>query len=488
MRAENPDVTRDYQYDARGNVNRILENGLTKNTFQYGALNRLSKATNAVGQVAHYEYNGLGFRAGERISDAGLNPLKQVDYVLDLTKQYHNVLQRTQDDQTKSYLWDYNVVADISNESGQFYLLDELGSPLRFIRAGSGIVDSYSYDEFGNDLTGNQGIVQPFGYTGYRYDNVTGMHFAQAREYDSLIGRFSGVDIIKGNAFNPFTLNEYIYCLNNPGTYIDLDGKGAVNANWPGPFDFSYYWIAIEKGNDAHRTLRESPFVAQAPGLKAEFSILSRLLPSFGLSYITKTGKGKADYVYIHDGIGEIYELKANTIYGNTVGPQQVQSYVIALNMNRKSDSERFKAGTTWQSAFNVTLDSVTVQGRKIIYWQDPLLVGDGMIYYKIIDPPRSKKVLDTASASVPEKSTGRDQNKETSREPVPASASTFIPTPCPTPTPPPGFETSDTTGETIGKVIRIIGGLGLMGYGTYKFFVYGDPSGFEEGLERCFG
>ena len=314
------------------------------------------------------------------------------------------------------------------------------------------------------------------------------MHFAQAREYDSLIGRFSGVDIIKGNAFNPFTLNEYIYCLNNPGTYIDLDGKGAVNANWPGPFDFSYFWVAIEKGNDAHRTLRESPFVAQTPGLEVEFQIPSGLLPGFGLAYTTMTGRGKADYVYIHDGIGEIYELKANTIYGNTVGPRQVQSYVIALNMNRKSDSERFKVGTTWQRAFNVTLDSITVQGRKIIYWQDPLLVGDGMIYYRIIDPPRAKKVLEPASASVPEKTTGRNQNRETSREPIPANASNFIPTPCPIPTPPPGFETSDTTGETIGKVTRVLGGLGLIGLGVYQFFVYGDPSGFEEGLERCFG
>jgi RHS repeat-associated protein len=225
MRAESPDVTRDYQYDARGNANRILENGLTKNTFQYGALNRLTEATNAVGQAAHYEYNGLGFRAGERISDAGLNPLKQVDYVLDLTKQYHNVLQRTQDDQTKSYLWDYNVVAETSNEGGQFYLIDELGSPLRFTSAYSAIVDSYAYDEFGNDLTGNQGIAQPFGYTGYRYDRLSQTYFAQAREYDPLIGRFSSTDAAKGSICNPMTLQSYLYCWGNPMSYIDHDGN-----------------------------------------------------------------------------------------------------------------------------------------------------------------------------------------------------------------------------------------------------------------------
>lgn len=28
-----------------------------------------------------------------------------------------------------------------------------------------------------------QGTEQPFGYTGYRYDGISGFYFAQAREY-----------------------------------------------------------------------------------------------------------------------------------------------------------------------------------------------------------------------------------------------------------------------------------------------------------------
>jgi len=227
-RVENPYVTRDYRYDARGNANEILENGITKHRYEFGALNRLEKATNADGQTAVYTYNGLGFREGEHIMDAELRPLKQIDYVLDLTKQYHNVLQRTDNGQTKSYIWNNNVVSENGDDGDRFYLHDELGSPIRFSGAGDGaIIDSYAYDEFGGDLTGNQGNIQPFGYTGYRHDNFAEAYFAQAREYDPKTGRFSARDVVKGSIANPFTLNEYAYCWNRPMALVDLNGQ------WP---------------------------------------------------------------------------------------------------------------------------------------------------------------------------------------------------------------------------------------------------------------
>jgi RHS repeat-associated protein len=99
-----------------------------------------------------------------------------------------------------------------------------LGSPLRFTAADGTLLESYAYDEFGNDLTGNQGNSQPFGFTGYQYDNVAQTYFAQAREYVPGVGRFSAEDIVKGMAIVPFTLNEYAYCWNNPLVSVDLDG------------------------------------------------------------------------------------------------------------------------------------------------------------------------------------------------------------------------------------------------------------------------
>ena len=49
----------------------------------------------------------------------------------------------------------------------------------------------WGYDEFGEDAYNTQGQIQPFGYTGYRYDKVADTYFAQAREYMPGVGRFA---------------------------------------------------------------------------------------------------------------------------------------------------------------------------------------------------------------------------------------------------------------------------------------------------------
>ena len=84
---------------------------------------------------------------------------------------------------------------------------------------------TYGYDEFGQNLYRNQGQIQPFGYTGYQSDRIAETYYAQAREYRAELGRFAGVDIIKGFAAAPYTLNEYGYCYNMPLKYFDKSGN-----------------------------------------------------------------------------------------------------------------------------------------------------------------------------------------------------------------------------------------------------------------------
>ena len=108
-----------------------------------------------------------------------------------------------------------------------YYLQDDLGSPIRLLNGSGELTESYGYDEFGQDLYGNQGIVQPFGYTGYQHDQISHTYFAQAREYKSEVGRFTGQDIIKGFVIAPYTLNAYVYCWNNSEKHVDPDGA------WP---------------------------------------------------------------------------------------------------------------------------------------------------------------------------------------------------------------------------------------------------------------
>ena len=232
-----------YRYDRRGNLSLIMENGQTIQQYVYGALNRLEEAVDQAGKAAKYQYNGLGHRVGRQEGNIPKEQLEHLDprnrikgeteignwsrirYTIDLTREYHNLLERSEGDSTQTYFWDGNVTSYEENGRQSYYLQDELGSPLRIEDELGATKESYGYGAFGEDLYGNQGEIQPFGYTGYQMDVVAGTYYAQAREYQAESGRFNSQDIIGGFIEEPITINRYGYCWGNPVKYVDIDGK-----------------------------------------------------------------------------------------------------------------------------------------------------------------------------------------------------------------------------------------------------------------------
>ena len=77
------------------------------------------------------------------------------------------------------------------------------------------------------DNTAVQSIdrMQPFGFTGYERDDISGLYYAQAKRYDAQTGRFTSRDMIKGQVSHMQSQNEYAYCLGNPLRYVDRGGK-----------------------------------------------------------------------------------------------------------------------------------------------------------------------------------------------------------------------------------------------------------------------
>ena len=244
------EVEETYTYDKRGNLSQITANGQLKNQYMYGALNRLEWAVNEKGEAARYQYNGLGHRVGKEIGkfpnpldgipnqsgsldpvswleNQALNSKKQIHYTINLTREYHNLLQKEEGNHKQTFLWDGNVVVMLDNtrDSQQYYMQDELGSPIRLMDEERGLKDTYGYDEFGQDIYHNQGATQPFGYTGYQKDSVAGTYFAQAREYLPNLGYFGGKDKNKYiKRFNIRTINQYVYCVSNPIKFLDPMG------------------------------------------------------------------------------------------------------------------------------------------------------------------------------------------------------------------------------------------------------------------------
>ena len=237
-----------YEYDKRGNLIGVTDRGKKIKAYEYGALGRLGLSYSNLGNARSYDYDGMGNRIGCReykfeskgLGEDRLKSINELDlakkepvyeerYVLDRTRPYNNMLQRSMSDrgkeQTQSYAWDFNAVFMEEEEKVYTYLNDELGSTIRLLEKEGTSQTIYGYDEFGKDTYGTQGQVQPFGYTGYRYDAVAETYFAQAREYVAGVGRFGGED---KDAFIRFivpqTINLYTYCISNPLTYTDKTG------------------------------------------------------------------------------------------------------------------------------------------------------------------------------------------------------------------------------------------------------------------------
>ena len=115
-----------------------------------------------------------------------------------------------------------------------YYLYNLQGDVIQIIDASGNTVVTYSYDAWGRiisttDTSGcNLASKNPFRYRGYYYDEETGLYYVNSRYYDPEIGRFINADgaVSTGQGFMGY--NMYAYCLNNPETFIDTVGCGAV--------------------------------------------------------------------------------------------------------------------------------------------------------------------------------------------------------------------------------------------------------------------
>ena len=106
-------------------------------------------------------------------------------------------------------------------------------------------VVSYEYDSWGNilsikDSQGNEitdtthiGLINPFRYRGYYYDNETKWYYLNSRYYNPEWGRFLNADTYLGVNKNFIAYNLYAYANNNPVNYSDFSGMFFGKAfNW----------------------------------------------------------------------------------------------------------------------------------------------------------------------------------------------------------------------------------------------------------------
>ena len=159
-------------------------------------------------------------------------------YILDLTRPHDNLLA-TEGSQNQSFVWGNELLSASGNESFH-YLTDHLGSPIRLM--GENESDALAYDEFGVPLIGANNIHQPFGFTGYQTDEVSGLYYAQTRYFSAENARFVSEDYVRDG------VNWYVHCYNNPLIFVDLDG---LRPSTYQDKDGNYRFYADNKVNNA---------------------------------------------------------------------------------------------------------------------------------------------------------------------------------------------------------------------------------------------
>ncbi len=265
-----------------------------RSTYTYDLNGNLTSKTDASG-TTYYDYDNLGNLVAVQLPDG-----TDIEYLIDgqnrrIGKKVDGVLQKQwiYQDQinpvaeldslgnisarfvygTKGHVPDYMIKEGVTYS----FITDYLGSVRLVVDAAGTIVQSISYDEFGNVLSNTNPEFQPFGYAGGLVDEYTDLVRFGARDYDASVGRWTAKDLLKffGGGFNfynyvnadpinfidPFGLSDLTFDRSD-GTVTLYDNNGnqigqwdAANnvvegaEQWPtGTFDYS--WWSPHTGED----------------------------------------------------------------------------------------------------------------------------------------------------------------------------------------------------------------------------------------------
>ncbi|AOT68322.1 RHS repeat domain-containing protein [Geosporobacter ferrireducens] len=221
----NQSIQTTFEYDPRGNrtkatgdMDALLSSG-KEGSFTWDGLNRLRKFTNSqTGQEETYTYDYKGIRKKKQ------TPKGTTHYYTD---QAGRVIAEADGNGNlkASIIWGHKPLARIEQGKWYYYVYNGHGDVVQLVDENGNIVNRYTYDEWGNLLASDETIENPIRYAGEYYDEETGLYYLRARYYDPTIGRFISKDSYEGAVTNPLSMNQYIYCMNNPLVYVDPSGN-----------------------------------------------------------------------------------------------------------------------------------------------------------------------------------------------------------------------------------------------------------------------
>ncbi|CCF85157.1 RHS repeat-associated core domain-containing protein [Nitrolancea hollandica] len=225
-------VIGDYQcsYDANGN----LTGNSAGLSLSYNALNQTASITPPGGTAIGMSY--AGDSQVERVA-AGSQSFTNSALGLSLAADTSGTTAYVRDNQGK-------LTEQRTPGGNYYYLFDGLGSVVALTDSSGAVVNTYSYDPYGNTKSSTGSVANPWrfgGSYGAYHDADTGLYKIGHRYYDPGLARWAqqdpivaGSTILFGNnlpskattgcAGNPMSLNRYAYADLNPINSTDPTG------------------------------------------------------------------------------------------------------------------------------------------------------------------------------------------------------------------------------------------------------------------------
>jgi RHS repeat-associated protein len=159
----------------------------------------------------------------------------------------------------RSYTWGQGIddllaiTVYTSEATNSYYAVkDHLGSVQALVDASGAVVQSYTYDAWGNITSSFNILPSSFScrylWQGREYSAATGLYNFRARWYEPRLGRWLSDDPIGISG----GLNQYEFCGNNPVNYVDPDGlRVEIHSRWVKGLEglASHTYITITKPN-----------------------------------------------------------------------------------------------------------------------------------------------------------------------------------------------------------------------------------------------
>ena len=174
-------------------------------------------------------------------------------------------------------------LSGIKGNDTEYYHHDGHGNVTAVTDENGAVLKSYEYDAFGVELNEDASDSNPFRYCGAYYDKETGLYYLVNRYYDPSLGRFTQKDPAKDGG------NWYIYCYNDPITFVDSNGLYAIGDEY-----LPYEIQLIINGNDRKTgRLTAAWYAAKANGEKKDMDLIAETannLRHFDVNSINRIG------------------------------------------------------------------------------------------------------------------------------------------------------------------------------------------------------